>query len=156
MKNKCLLCALAVALGVGGFAVNRAFAAENSAPEMRGKIFQRIAQRLELTDGQKSEIKKVLSGEKENLKPLLTALHEARTNLRDAIRAKDANESAVRAASAKVAGAEADLAVERMKIFAKIAPVLTEEQRAKISEMESRMDDFAETVIARVGNGLAD
>ena len=156
MKNKCLLCALAVALGVGGFAVNRAFAAEKSAPEMRGRILQRIAQRLELTDDQKSQIKNTLSGEKDALKPLMMALHEARTNLRESIRAKDANESAVRAASAKVASAEADLAVERMKIFAKLSPILTEEQRAKISEMESRMDDFADMVIARVGNGLAD
>jgi Spy/CpxP family protein refolding chaperone len=156
MKNKFLLCSLAAALAFGGFTLNHARAAEKSAPEMRGKIFQRIVERLELTDAQKAEVKKVLSSEKENLKPLLTSLHEARTNLRAAIRAKDANESSVRAASAKVAGAEADLAVERMKIFAKLSPILTEEQRTKISEFESRMDGLADAVIARVGDGLAD
>jgi Spy/CpxP family protein refolding chaperone len=156
MKNKFLLGSLAAALAVGGFTITHAVAAEKSAPEMRGKNFQRIVQRLELTDAQKADVKKVLSGEKENLKPLLTAIHDARKNLRESIRAADANESAVRAASAKVASAEADLAVERMKIFAKLSPILTEEQRAKISELESRVDGFAEAMLARVGDGLGE
>jgi Spy/CpxP family protein refolding chaperone len=156
MKHTFFLVVLAAALAVGGFAVTHARAAEKSAPEMRTKIFQRIAQRLELTDEQKSAAKKVLAGEKATWKPLLAALVDARKNLRAAIRAGDANESSVRAASAKVASAEADLAVERMKLFAKLSPILTEEQRAKISEWEARMDGLREAMLARVGEGLAE
>lgn len=156
MKNKFLLVTLAAALAVGGFSITRAFAAEKSGPGMRGKMFQRIAQKLELTDSQKAEVKKVFSGEKEILKPLLAALHDTRKNLRAAIRATDANESSVRAASAKVASAEADLAVERMKLFAKLSPVLTEEQRVKISEFQARMDGVVDEMITRVGEGLAE
>jgi protein CpxP len=156
MNNKFLLCSLAAALAVGGFAITHARATEKSAPEMRGIMFQRIACKLELTDAQKLEVKKVLAGEKETLKPLLAAVADARKNLRAAIRATDANESSVRAASARVAGAEADLAVERMKLFAKLSPILTGEQRAKMSELESRMDGLRDALLARVGEGLAE
>lgn len=156
MKNKILLCSLAAALVVGGFTVPRTFAAEKSggAPApLRGKILQRLADRLELTADQRSQIKSILEGERENLKPLLIALHDARTNLRAAIHAAEANETSVRAASAKVASAEADLAVERLKISGKIAPILTAEQRQKISEFEARVDEFASHARARLGEG---
>jgi len=53
----------------------------------------------------------------------------------------------VRAASAQVAAMEADLAVERMKIYGKIAPVLTNEQRQQISEFRQRADNFTDRAI---------
>lgn len=156
MKNKILLGSLAAALVAGGFTVTKAFAAEKSggptAP-MRGKILQRLADRLELTADQRTQIKTILEGEQDNLKPLLTSLHDARTNLRAAIHAADANETSVRAASAKVASAEADLAVERLKISGKIAPIVTAGQRQKISELEARVDEFASHARARLGAG---
>ena len=95
-----------------------------------------------------------MAEEKDVLKPIVDRLHDARKNLRTAIHAGDASESSVRAASAKVAGAEADLAVERMKLYGKIAPVLTDEQRQKIAEFEQQADEFADKVIARIGSGL--
>lgn len=156
MKNKILLCSLAAALVAGGFIATKTLAAEKSgsAPAaLRKKILQRLANRLELTADQRSQIKTILQGERENLKPLLTARHDAQTNLRAAIHASDANDTSVRAASAKVAIAEADLAVERLKIFGKIAPILTAGQRQKISEMEASVDEFVSHALARLGEG---
>ena len=155
MKNKILLCTLAAALAACGFATTKTSAAEKSGGmPMRGKILQRIAERLELTADQKSKIEPIFSGEKERLQPLLAALHHARKNLRAAIHASAANETAVRAASAKAASAEADLAVERMKLYAKLAPVLNDEQRAKLAELEARVDDFASHAIAQISSEL--
>ena len=154
MKNKILICTLAAAMLAGGFTTTKVFAAENSDAPMRGKIFQRIAEKLNLTDDQKSQIKTILKGEKDSLQPLVAAVHEARVGLRTAIRASDANETSVRAASAKVASAEADLAVERMKIYAKIAPVLTDAQRKQLADLQAGVDEFADNVIARIGSGL--
>ncbi len=156
MKNTILLCSLVAALVADGFTATKAFAAEKSggAPvSMHGKILQRLADRLELSTDQRSQIKTILKGEEDTLKPLLTSLREARTNLRAAIHAADANETNVRAASAKVASAEADLAVERMKISGKISPILTAGQRQKISELEARVDEFASHALARLGTG---
>ena len=116
----------------------------------RGQILQRIAKKLNLTDDQKSQIKAVLGGEKDTLKSLFGQLHDARKNLRAAIHANDANEAAVRAASAKVASVEADWAVERMKLYGKIAAILTDQQRRKIADFEQRFDNVVGGAIARM------
>jgi len=159
MKTKnVLILATVAAIIAGGLITTKSLAADNSAPAaspMRGQIFRRIAEKLNLTGDQKSQIKTILAGEKDTLKTLLGQLHDARKNLRAAIQAGDANETSVRAASAKVAGVAADLAVERMKLYGKIAPVLTGEQRQKISDSTRRADDFADNIIASIGDGLA-
>jgi Spy/CpxP family protein refolding chaperone len=149
---------LAAALVAGGLITIKSLAADNSpaaATPLRGQILQRIAEKLSLTGGQKSQIKTILAGEKDTLQNLLGQLHDARKNLRAAIQAGDANESSVRAASAKVAGAEADLAVERMKLYGKIAPVLTDGQRRQIADFTQRANDFVGNAIANIGSGLA-
>jgi len=120
---------------------------------VHGRILQRIAQKLNLTDDQKSQLKTVWDGEKGTVKSLIGQWHDARKNLRTAIHASGTNETAVRAAAAKVATVEADLAVERMKLYGKIAPILTEEQRRKIANFEQRLDDRISSAIARLGNG---
>ena len=155
MKNKILICSLAVALAVGGLIATKTFAADNSAPPARGKILQRIAEKLNLTADQRSQIKAILSGDRDTLAPLLGQWHDARKNLRAAIRAADANEAAVRAASAKVASAEADLAVERMKLYGKIAPILTDDTTRQNCRIEQRADELVDrAIIARLGDRL--
>ena len=156
-KNTFILATIA-AIAIGGLITAKTFAADNSAPAtspLRGQILQRIAEKLNLTDDQKSQIKTILGGETDTLKTLLGQLHDTRKNLRAAIQSGDASEASVRAASSKVAGVGSDLAVERMKLFGKISPVLTDEQHKQISDFTQRADDFADNVIANIGDGLA-
>ena len=156
MKTKIFILALAAAAIAGGLTTTKTFAADQQASgSMREKIRQRVAEKLGLTEDQKSQIKAIYEGEKDVLKPLLTQLHQARVGLRAAIRAGDANEAAVRAESAKVAVAEADLAVERMKLSGKINPILNDEQRHKIGEMEQQVDDFMDKAIAHLSEAAA-
>ena len=109
-----------------------------------------------MTGDQRTQIKAVLVADKDTLAPLLGAVHDARKNLRTAIRASDANEASVRAASAKVGAAEADLAVERMKLYGKIAPILTDVQRQQLADWQQSADDFVDNVVTRIGAGLGD
>jgi Spy/CpxP family protein refolding chaperone len=157
MKTKLFILTLAAAIVAGGIITTQTLAADpaESMP-LRGKMRQRIAEKLNLTATQKTEIKTVLAGEKDTLKSLLATWHAARNDLRASIRASDANEVTVRAAAAKVASAEADLAVERLKLYGKIAPVLTEEQRQAIAEMEQRVDDLVNHAIEQIGAVLAE
>ncbi len=154
-KNKWITLTVATALNIVGLMTTPSLAADANAPA-HGRFFQRIAQRLNLTDDQKAQIKTILRSEKDTLKPLLGQLHSARENLRAAIRASNANETTVRAAAARAAAVEADLAVERMKIYGKIAPILTDEQRQQISDVEQNADDFTDRAIARASDRLGD
>jgi len=151
--NKLLTMAMAAAILVGGFTSALAQNTDSSAGAGpgHGKMLHRLAQKLNLTDDQKKQIKAVLVANKGALKGLLSQLHEARQNLREAIQASDANEAAVRAASAKVAGVEADFAVERMKLYGRIAPILTDEQRRKLADFEQQVDNLAGGAMARSG-----
>jgi len=154
MKNNLFICTLAATLAVGGLTTGKIFAAESTAAAPAGKsLLQRIADKLDLSEDQRSQIKSVLDDEKDVLAPLLSAAHDARKNLRAAIRAGDATEASVRAAAAKVGSAEADLAVERMKLYGKIAPILTDAQRQQFAELQQHADEAIDGSIARYGSG---
>ncbi len=148
---------LAAALNLGGWLTLPSLAADGTAPvSPYERIAQRIAEKLHLTDDQKAQIKTVLISEKDALMPLLGRLHDARIALRAAIHAGDANETSVRAAAARVAAVEGDLAVERMKSYGKIAAIPTDEQRRKIADFEQRADSFGDSLPARIGERLGE
>jgi Spy/CpxP family protein refolding chaperone len=153
MKTNHLIMILAAAVTVGGFIVYQAKAFERGeAGRFRGgPILKRVAERLNLSDEQRAQIKAVLRNDQDALINLFTQLHAARKGLREAIHASDANESSVRAAAAKVAAVEADLAVERLKLHGKINPILTDEQRENAAEMEKHLDEFVDGIISRIG-----
>jgi Spy/CpxP family protein refolding chaperone len=142
MKPKWLIIALTTMTIAGGLFASRTFASSDSTTNVTdtgprlGRILQRVADRLDLTADQRTQIKAVITGDLANLKALITNLHDARAALRTTIQADGSTEADVRAASAKVAAVEADLAVERLKLFGRISPILTGEQRAKLSELE--------------------
>ncbi len=153
--SKLLSIIAAAALSTGGFIVLKTHAAEATANHgFRGQFLERAKEKLGLSDAQVAEIKTQLAGEKDSLKSLLTRWHDARMGLREAIQAPDATESSVRVASAKVAAVEADLAVERLKIFSKLSAILTSDQREKVKEFQSRIDDFVDNAINRIGQRL--
>lgn len=159
--SKIILYSLAAALVAGGVIATKTYAADSvslgsTSLSARPGLLKRIADKLNLTSDQRSQIKDILVGDRDTLAPLLSAVHDARKDLRAAIRASDASEASVRAASAKVASAEADLAVERMKLYGKIAPILTDAQRQQLSDMQQQTDDFVDGVLARLGSGLGE
>lgn len=159
MKTKISLLAIVAALSLGGYTTLHSHAAEATtsahAALGQGRLLERAKEKLGLTNDQITQIKAVLQGERENILALLTRMRDARTGLRAAIQAEDASERSVRAAAAKVAGVEADVAVERMKVFHEIAPILTPEQRAQLQEWQAQAGSFFDTIIDRIGERLA-
>jgi Spy/CpxP family protein refolding chaperone len=142
----------ALAICIGGLIIFNA-QAQNNSPVTGiggGRLAERVKEKLGLTDEQLGQIKDVLKPEKSGIISLLTRLRDARAALRDAIRSTDANETSVRAASARVATVEADVAVERMKIFKQISPILTDDQRTKLAALQSKLDGFIDQAINRI------
>src|SRR5690349_79030 len=93
-------------------------------------LLARAAERLGLSEDQKAKIKAELSADKETLGALMASMHDARVNLRSEIQKPGATENEIRGASARVAAVEADLAVERAKLYGRISSILTAEQLA--------------------------
>ena len=134
----------AAALLAGGMITSTSRAVDNNEAAARhplgARLLERAREKLDLTDEQVRQIKAALKSEKGNLVGLMSRMRQARLELRGAIQSPDASEDSVRAAAAKVAAVQSDVAVERMKLFRQIRPILTEEQRARLHEMQSRLD----------------
>ncbi len=153
MNKRFFLLTAAIAVTLVGFTVYKVHAAQSERAARAG-VLQRIVKGLDLSEDQIEKIKTELRAEKETLVPLVKNLHQSRTALREAIHAKDATETSVREAASKVASAESDLAVERMKISAKINPILTAEQIEKVKEFESKADEAFFGILKRIGEAL--
>jgi Spy/CpxP family protein refolding chaperone len=157
-KSKWLVISAIAACTAGGLSGSHAQAAESSenpAPA-RQQWLERARERLGLTDEQVAQIKTALQGEAGTAKDLIARLHDARTGLREAIHSADGSEAAVRTAAAKVAAVEADLAVERFKLYGKIRPILTAEQRDQVKQVQSKLDDFLDGAILRLSERASD
>ena len=129
------------ALGAGG-------------PGLKGQLRARVAQVLRLSPDQKHQIRAVMATEKDKRTTLRTAVHDARMNLRTTIRTAGSSENDIRAASAKVASAEADLAVERAALFGRISPILTADQLARLNRLQERVDNAVDGAIIGSGRRL--
>ncbi|MEI7908719.1 MAG: periplasmic heavy metal sensor [Verrucomicrobiota bacterium] len=91
---------------------------------------------LGITGEQREQIRAVLREFKPTVQPMVTKCIQERRALREIIQATPVNEAAIRAQSAKVAAAEADIAVARGRIVEKIRPVLTAEQLQAVRRLE--------------------
>lgn len=148
---------MVAALAAGGLSLTMAHARAQDAGGhvVRGRFLAKAKEKLGLSDEQVAQIKAVLGADKDKLTGELTAFHEARIALRETIQKPGVSDDDVRAASAKVAAAEADLAVERSHLYGKISPVLSADQLAKVNEFQERVDDFVDGAIVGFGRRLA-
>jgi len=153
MNRKWFTMLAITSLLLGGVAVFKVNAAATAKGSPRGQVLQRVVSELELTPEQIGKIKTELRSEKEAIVALLSRLHESKKTLRETIQA-GTDEKAIRAAAAKVAEVDADIAVQRAKVRAKLAPILTAEQIEKVKQFEEKADEFVINAIKSIGQRL--
>lgn len=141
---------MAAALCAGGWQTRAAERPLSDHPAP-GRRLERVKEKLNLTDDQVARIKEELDAERGTLKELILRLHDARVGVRAAIRAAGATEASLRTAAARVGAVQAELAVERFRLYGRIDPILTDEQREKVKEFEARIDEWVETAVMRLG-----
>jgi Spy/CpxP family protein refolding chaperone len=88
--------------------------------------------RLDLTDAQRAQVRSLTDTHRAATEPVLERARTARQALHAAVTASTVDEGAIRARSAELASAEADLAVARARLQADITKILTPEQRAEL------------------------
>jgi Spy/CpxP family protein refolding chaperone len=152
-----LVIAMAAAVAAGGVTGMKTEAAPGAGPlvQRRGAVLEHVKEKLGLSEEQAARIKAELRAERETIASLLTRLRSARAGLRDTIQQEGATEDTIRAASARVAEVQADIAVERARLHGKISPILTAEQRGRLKEFQQRVDGFLDRVIETIGERLA-
>ena len=120
------------------------------------RIMARIAERLGLTEAQKTEIKSILVAERPVAEPLLRQLAATRKQLRDASRNGSFDEAQVRSLATQQAQTLAELIVTKERVKSKVYNVLTPEQRARAEKMRSRFESRVREGIESYVNGQAE
>ncbi len=102
---------------------------------MDGHRLEHLALRLDLSDGQREELKQAFIARSEAGDETRRGIFEARRALEERIHADSFDEAAVREAASALAALEADAAVERARQAQKMRQILTPEQLAELDEM---------------------
>jgi Spy/CpxP family protein refolding chaperone len=107
--------------------------------------------RLDLTEAQRAQVRSLTDTHRAATEPVLERARTARQALHAAVTASTVDEGAIRARSAELASAEADLAVARARLHADITKILTPEQRAELEANRSRMAERMQSMRERRG-----
>lgn len=111
---------------------------------MHGFLGGLIADDLDLSDAQREEIHGILDAARAEGEPLWAEVNASRGQLMDASAAEPFSEADVRAAAARLANAEAEIAIHRAGIMGQVRTVLTPEQRERAQELMQRMRERRE------------
>lgn len=94
-------------------------------------------QLLDLTDDQKTQLKSIAESHRDEFRAAGEKARAAHDGMQALIEADSINESAIRAKSAEIAAAEADVMILNAKMRQESMQVLTSEQQAKLKELRT-------------------
>jgi len=135
MRSRLITLGVVTSLLAGGLALAGPGRATRHA-DARSDRFERLARRLDLTDGQQARMKEIFEQHRAaGLGDAAQRSRESRRDLRRLIHDPAAGEADIRDAAQRSAQADADLAVERHRAFAEAFEVLTPEQRERMKEL---------------------
>ncbi len=103
------------------------------------KMFNRVADRLDLSDSQRDQVKGILRTHKDAIVAQLQATQKARQNLRQAISASPMDEAAIRSMAVQLGQTEGDGAVLRAQIRSEVLPILNDEQKQNLETFHQNM-----------------
>ena len=92
---------------------------------------------LDLTDDQKAQLKTIADSHRDDFEAAGQKVRAARDGMRALVEADSIDESAIRAKSAEIAAAEADVMILNAKVRQESMQVLTSEQQAKLKEQRT-------------------
>ena len=114
-------------------------------PGMMRRAGPPLLQQLQLSDDQRAQIKTIFSGARETIQPLAQQVREKHAALRDAAQAQPFDETSVRAQTQEIADIQAQLMFARAQVRNQLLGVLTDEQKARLSELRAeRLQQFQE------------
>lgn len=99
---------------------------------------------LELTDAQRTQVRQLVQQHQQQTAPLVERLRTAADARRQAVEAVPVDEGRIRAASERLAQAQADLTVQQARLRNDIYALLTPEQQQRAQQLRAERD-------ARVG-----
>jgi Spy/CpxP family protein refolding chaperone len=101
-----------------------------------GEMMRMLVAHLELSEEQRAQVRALAAEHRESTRALRERVRDARRALGETIHSDDSNEDAIRAASAVLAAAEADMAVARASHRKDFESLLTPEQKEELQRIK--------------------
>ncbi|HEY3202269.1 MAG TPA: Spy/CpxP family protein refolding chaperone [Thermoanaerobaculia bacterium] len=142
IRRSILIAAGIGALAVSGLLAGRLFARQMGEHFSEGHaayMFDHIARELDLSDGQRTQIRGVLKSHADEIEAHVKAGIDARRALHDAVMAQPMDETTIRNLAQQVGSVHGDGAVLCAKIRSEIWPVLSSDQQQKLVSFHGRM-----------------
>ena len=114
------------------------------------RIFARIADRLDLSDTQRDQVRDILKAHKNEILTSVQAVRASRQALRKAIDADALDEGAIRARAGELGKAEADAAVLRAQLRAELLPILNDEQKQKRAAFRTHVEGTGDNLVGSI------
>jgi Spy/CpxP family protein refolding chaperone len=115
------------------------------------KMFDRVASELDLTDGQRGQIRGILKTHADEILAQVKAGADARRALHDAVMAQPTDEAAIRSLATQVGSVHADGALLFAKVRSELWPILTPEQQQKFLAFHDRMGKHRDEALDSLG-----
>lgn len=148
MKRSHKILAVAGVLTLGAFLAAAAAVAHpgfGGPGMMMRRMGPPLLDQLSLSDAQRGQIRDIFSNARETLRPLVQQLREKQAAVRTTAESGTFDEAAVRAQAQEIADIQAQLIVARAQIRNQFLGVLTDDQKARLSELRAeRMQQFRE------------
>jgi protein CpxP len=109
---------------------------------------------LDLTEAQRAQVRSLVEAHRAATAPVLERARTARQALHEAVTASAVDEAAIRARSAELASAEADLTVARARMHADVLKILTPEQRTELEQNRTRRAERMQGMRERMGRRM--
>jgi periplasmic protein CpxP/Spy len=140
---------IAASIVVAALMASTIFAHPGFGPGRSGMMMRRMGppllQQLQLSGDQQAQIKSIFTNGRENIQPLAQQLREKNAALRETTRSQPFDETQVRSQAQEIADLQAQLMVSRAQMMNQVLAVLTDEQKARLSELRAqRMQQFQE------------
>lgn len=152
IRKSVLVMVVAAGLLAGGIWAGRLVAGPAAAHGgfSAAAIFGHLADRLDLSDSQRSQIKEILRTHESVIVSQFRAQSAARQALGAAITADPFDEGAVRQKAQVLGRIHADGAVLLAQIRSEIWPVLNDEQKSKVEGFRQRMSKKGDRLVASI------
>ena len=145
-----------IAAGIGALAVAGLFAGRLFAHQMGGhfhggsmapRMFQHMAQELDLSDAQQAQIREILKSHADEIEAHVKSGMDARRALHDAILIQPTDEGTIRLRAQELGNVHGDGAILCAKIRAEVWPILSGEQQQKLAGLHLRMREHGDEAL---------
>lgn len=155
MKKATIAILVVAVLGLGAILVVAQKVAHGGRHEkMGGRGLGMFLKKLDLTEEQKTQVKQIIDGSREKVKPIFEAMKANREKLKDTTDGGMFDEAEVSALAAEQGNLAAQLIVEKERTKSQIFAILTDEQKAKAIKMRTEFENkFKSRMKGRKGAG---